>query len=100
MGDGVAPGPKVSAAVDARCVAGKVQLVVKATNEHDGPVTLALATDYGTKTVSGLQSSKSVSNAFASRTAHVSAGEVSATSTAADGSTTTVEVSYAAKTCG
>ena len=100
VGDGVAPGPKVSATVDTRCVAGKVQLVVKATNEHDGPVTLALTSAYGTKQVTGVEAGKAVSNAFAARAASIAAGEVSVTSTAADGSATTVDASYAAKSCG
>ncbi|MCC2031481.1 discoidin domain-containing protein [Microbacterium sp. BWT-G7] len=100
VGDGVAPGPNVSATVDTRCVAGKIQLVVKATNEHDGPVTLALASEYGTKQVTGVEAGKSTSQAFAVRATSVVAGDVSVTATAADGSTKTVDASYAAKSCG
>ncbi|WP_260837466.1 discoidin domain-containing protein [Microbacterium sp. SLBN-146] len=99
VGDGVAPGPKLSVATSTRCVAGKVQLIVTPTNEHDGPVTLAVTTDYGTKQVVAVQAGKKSSYAFSTRSASVTAGEVSVTSTADSGSTT-VDAEYAAKSCG
>jgi hypothetical protein len=99
VGDGVAPGPKLSVTTSTRCAAGKVQLIVTPTNEHDGPVTLAITTDYGTKQVAGVQAGKTSSYAFSSRSASITAGEVSVTSTA-DAGSTSVDAAYAAKSCG
>lgn len=100
VGDGVAPGPKVAATADLRCVAGKVQVIVKTTNEDDEALSVAVTTDFGAKQITGLQAGKSVSNAFAVRAGSVAAGSVSVTATATDASTTTVEADYPAKSCG
>ncbi|WP_240658577.1 galactose-binding domain-containing protein [Microbacterium sp. CPCC 204701] len=100
VGDGVPPGPQITATAEPRCVAGKIQLIVKATNEDDEALTLGVTSSFGTKQIVDLAAGKSASHAFAVRAGTVAAGTVSVTATAAGGSTTTVEADYPAKSCG
>lgn len=100
VGDGVPPGPAVSATAVTRCVAGKITLVVRAVNDDDEPLSIELTSAFGTKKVDAVQPGKVVSQAFSTRTVGVAAGVVVVKATAAGGATATVEAPYAAASCG
>ena len=53
-------GPEIEVAVSARCVAGKVTLIVQSRNVDDIPIALQIRTAYGSKAVAALQPGKSV----------------------------------------
>ncbi|HMR50420.1 MAG TPA: discoidin domain-containing protein [Arachnia sp.] len=99
VGDGVSPGPNVAVLADTRCVAGKLQLVVKTTNEDPSAVKVTVTTPYGSKEWAEVGSGRSVSQAFAMRVASTPGGQVSVTATAGD-RTLTTEGTYAAASCG
>lgn len=82
----------------ARCVVGKVALVVTATNEGGGAATIALQSPYGSKTAA-LADGATASYAFTTRMTTMPAGSLSATITQS-GITSTVAVAYAARSCG
>ncbi|MBD5784598.1 discoidin domain-containing protein [Cellulosimicrobium terreum] len=100
VGDGVPAGPAVSATVDTRCMAGKVYVAVRATNDDDGPVAITLDTPFGQKEFASVQPGKNAYQSFAVRAASVEAGEVTVTATAADDSSTTLTEGFDAATCG
>lgn len=89
----------VAVTADTRCVAGKVTLLVRATNGADVPVSVTLTTPYGTKNVAAVQPGKSSSAAFATRQASVPAGTVSVVATAG-GVSAEASASYAGASCG
>ena len=95
---------EVSAVASTRCAAGRVVLVVTATNESDeavGPVDVGIATAYGAKGLAALATGGSSSAIFSSRLASVPAGTATVTATATDASAADpVEVSYPARSCG
>jgi len=99
VGDPAPAGPRFTVSTDARCVAGKVQLVVKAVNDDEEPLKVAVTTPYGDKEWVSVAAGKAVSQAFSSRAASIAAGEVSATAAAGDLSSTQTE-QYTAKSCG
>lgn len=89
---------KVQFSAEARCIAGKVQLVIKATNNGDTAASLAMTSTYGAKNVT-LAAGASTSAIFAARSKSVPAGEAKVAVT--QGSATgTVTAAYAAKSCG
>jgi hypothetical protein len=94
-----APALPVTVVADTRCVAGRVALTVKTTNDGAAPVSLAISTAYGSKSVAVVQPGKSVSAAFSTRQASVPAGTVDVT-VAAGGDSAAASASYAAATCG
>ncbi|WP_395244265.1 cadherin-like beta sandwich domain-containing protein [Agromyces sp. MMS24-K17] len=99
-----APQPQlaVTATASARCIAGKVTLVVQTTNGAAVPVDFAVTTAWGTATGT-LAAGKSLSKTFATRAGSIAAG--SATVTAAGtvgGAAASAEVAaaYPALSCG
>ena len=97
-----AAGPDVEVSTAARCVVGKVQLVVRVENTDEVPVTVEISTAYGSKTVASLAPGKVVSQAFASRTTMIEPGAVEVTTSATiDGKAVTTEIGhgYGAHTC-
>jgi len=89
----------VTVAAETRCVAGKVVLTVRATNDGTAPVRLVVETAYGSKTVATLAAGKSVASAFTTRLATIPGSTVSVTATAgAEQSVTTG--TYTTATCG
>ena len=89
---------KVTFTAEARCIAGKVQLAVKATNTGDASASLAMTSAYGSKNTT-LAAGATTSAVFATRSASVPAGEAKVAVT--QGSATgTVTAAYAAKSCG
>ncbi|WP_212743088.1 family 43 glycosylhydrolase [Microbacterium sp. 2FI] len=96
------PAIDVAVAVTDRCVAARAVLAVTATNEGETPVTVALQTPYGSKTIVDLAVDKKVAQAFSTRVKDMPAGEVVAVVTAViDGETVTEEYTaeYSARTC-
>lgn len=97
-----APSLDVDLTVTGRCTSGKATLAVSAANGEDAPVTVALETAYGSKTIADLAPGKRSTQAFSTRQASVPGGEVEAVLTGTvDGETVTVEesVAYDALTC-
>jgi arabinoxylan arabinofuranohydrolase len=87
---------------DTRCVAGRTVVAVRTENDEDVPVTLAVESPFGAKTVT-LAPGRAASHAFSSRLTGVPAADVGVTASATvDGTAVSVPLtaSYAAATCG
>lgn len=105
----VAPHPiaspvEVTAAASTRCAAGRVVLVVTATNASGaavGPVDVGIETAFGTRELVALAAGDSRSTTFSSRLASIPAGTVTITTTATDAPAPgSLEVAYAPRSCG
>lgn len=94
-----APVLPVTVTADTRCVAGKLVVTVRTTNDGDVPVALAVATAYGSKSFAAVQPGKTASAAFTTRAASVATGTVTVT-VSAGGDSAEASASYAAATCG
>ncbi|MFH8248732.1 LamG-like jellyroll fold domain-containing protein [Microbacterium sp. B2969] len=94
-----APVLPVTATAETRCVAGKVVLTVKVTNDGTTPVAVDLSTAYGSKSIATLAAGKSTSAAFSTRLGTTPAGTADVTVTAG-ADTAHATASYAAATCG
>ncbi|WP_435736825.1 endo-1,4-beta-xylanase [Cellulosimicrobium sp. PMB13] len=105
-----APELPVTVEAQARCLAGKAYVAVRATNGADVPLDVSLATPYGTRAFTGVAPGGSAYQSFAVRATSVPAGTatVTVTGTAAgsDGGeriaevSRTLDVPYDAHTCG
>lgn len=99
----VGPAVELDVTAEARCLAGKAYVAVRATNAGDAPADVSLATPYGTRAVSDVAPGTSAYQSFAVRASSVGAGSATATGTAVlDGAgevTTELEVAYEAATC-
>ncbi|GAA1825092.1 ThuA domain-containing protein [Agromyces salentinus] len=85
--------------VTSRCIAGKAQLSVKATNGEDVPLSVAIASAYGEKSFATVAPGKNAFHTFSTRLGQMPAGDVKVTATA--GSTTTERtIAYEALACG
>ncbi|WP_171467968.1 PQQ-dependent sugar dehydrogenase [Cellulosimicrobium sp. 72-3] len=93
-------GPDVTATAQARCLAGKTYVAVRALNEDDVPLTVTLETPYGTKTVENVAPGANAYQSFAVRSGEVEAGSVTVTATDAEGRTATVTAEHDALSCG
>jgi hypothetical protein len=91
-------GSAVSATAAGRCIAGKVSLTATATNGSNSTAELTVASQWGSKTFTGVAPGKSVSAAFSTRAPSVGAGEVTVTSKASSGSRA-ITAPYAALSC-
>ncbi|MDY0908613.1 LamG-like jellyroll fold domain-containing protein [Microbacterium sp. CFBP9034] len=94
-----APALPVTLHADTRCVAGKVVLAVRATNESGIAVNLALQSSYGSKTIAALPAGKSTTTTFTTRQLSVPTGTVAATVTGG-GDADEASATYAAASCG
>ena len=97
-----APALAVTAVAGARCVAGKAVLTVRAANDDEVPVELAVASAYGSTTAT-LASDTTVTKAFSTRLGSVGAGSVTVTATGTiDGTPVSTEIAapYPALSCG
>ncbi|WP_154797623.1 alpha/beta hydrolase-fold protein [Cellulosimicrobium protaetiae] len=97
--DAVVPGsgpgePPATVTAEARCLAGKAYVAVRATSTAVVPVDVELATPYGTRLVADVAPGASAYQSFPVRAATVPAGEATVT---AEGRTAVVP--YAALTC-
>ncbi len=94
----IPPGPVVAISTSSRCVAGKVVLVVTATNQDQGSATVTTVTPYGTASFGSLVAGASASKALSTRSASIPAATVTTTATAIG--TSTIATPVAAATCG
>ena len=99
-----APALDVTAAVAARCVAGKVVQTVTLTNGESFPVSRIHHLPYGTKSFPSLGAGKTASAAFTTRAVSIAeAGTVQVTATATVGGapvTVGQQVAYGTVSCG
>ncbi|ROP56639.1 Ig-like protein group 4 [Rathayibacter sp. PhB185] len=92
----------VAATATTRCIAGKVTLTVTAQNNATVPVSMTVASAYGSKEFTGILPGKNASAAFSTRAASVPAGQATVTATATvDGApvTTVIPAAYSARSC-
>lgn len=97
-----APALEVAATAATRCIASKAIITVQATNESEEAVSVTMTSPYGTKTVASVAAGTTVSHAFTTRQANLSAGAVTVGASATiDGKAVSTEVSapYAARPC-
>lgn len=97
------PALDVTVTTDLRCVVGKTVLTVRVANADDVPVSLELATPFGTKTVPALAADASASYAFTTRQASIPPGVVTGEATATVGGeavSAALEAEFAAHSCG
>lgn len=104
VGDGVSTDPappalEISTVVEPRCLAGKVYVAVRATNDDTVPADITLTTPFGTRTVADVAPGKSAYHAFATRATSVEAGTVQVGATG-DGRSFEAEPEHAALACG
>ncbi|WP_285135811.1 immunoglobulin-like domain-containing protein [Microbacterium sp. lyk4-40-TSB-66] len=92
------PGPAVSATASTRCVAGKVVITTRATNDSGAAADITVSTAWGGRTHTAVAPGASVSTATTVRAASVAAGSVEVTATGASGSRT-VTAAYSAVSC-
>jgi GH43 family beta-xylosidase len=90
-------GSSVKTTVSPRCVAGRAALVVTVQNLGSSPVSASISTIAGSREIVSLAAGKSTSATFSTRTAAVSAGEVSVLPA---GASTPVRTPYPAIVCG
>ncbi|MFH8252766.1 Ig-like domain-containing protein [Microbacterium sp. B2969] len=95
----VVPALAVEATVTPRCTTGKVTLVTAVHNGADVPVDIEVISAYGSKSFTAVQPGKSVSIAFTTRAASITAGTVTVSASAADGRAAEAEVDYPVTTC-
>ena len=93
-------GPDVTVTAQARCLAGKAYVAVRALNEDDVPLTVTLETPYGTKTVENVAPGANAYQAFNARSGAIDAGTATVTATDAEGRTATITAEHDALTCG
>ncbi|MEF3404787.1 DUF1349 domain-containing protein [Agromyces sp. CCNWLW203] len=96
--------PALDVAVTAatRCIGGKVVLSVRATNGEAVPVSIAFASDYGTKSFAAVAPGKNAVHAFTTRQTSIPAGTVDVTAQASiDGQPVSVSLAaaYPANSC-
>jgi hypothetical protein len=91
-------GPKIAIATATRCVAGKVVLVITATNQDQGSATVTTETPYGTASFGAIVAGSTVSKALTTRAGSIPATTLSTAATAQG--TTTLETPVAAASCG
>ncbi|WP_164743421.1 immunoglobulin-like domain-containing protein [Microbacterium sulfonylureivorans] len=98
----VLPAVAASVAVTDRCVAGRVLLVVTATNDDERKVSLLIETPFGAKPVGALASGKTHAAVFTTRAASIPSGTLTVAVAAGDGSDrvqSVYTVDYGAMSC-
>src|SRR5690606_29332494 len=89
----------ISTTVQTRCLAGKVYVAVRATNDDTVPADITPTTPFGTKTVTGVEPGVSAYQSCATRAASVEAGSAQV-SASADGRTFDTDAASDAVSCG
>ncbi|MEV6815695.1 family 43 glycosylhydrolase [Micromonospora sp. NPDC051296] len=92
----------VTVTAQARCVAGKAYVAVQARNDHNAPVSIALETAYGQRSVANVAPGGNAYQQFNSRTASVAAGAATVRATGSvngEDVTTVVTAQYPAVDC-
>lgn len=98
-----APALDVTAAVTARCVAGKVVSVLSVKNAEGVPVAVSVNSPFGSKAFASIAAGKTTSTSFTTRQPSVPGGSMTLTATATvEGApvSATFDVAYAAANCG
>lgn len=92
--------PDVTAAVTARCVAGKVVLAAAVTNNESAPTMVKILTEYGSKQFA-VPAGKTMTHAFTTRAQSVAAGTLTgdAAFTPAGSPAVPIATQYAASSC-
>ncbi|WP_169514010.1 DUF1349 domain-containing protein [Agromyces subbeticus] len=97
-----APVLDVPVVAGTRCIAGKVLVTVKATNNEAVPMAVTITSAYGTKSFAEVAPGKNATHVFTTRQVNVPAGTVTVEATATiDGTpvTQSIEAAYDAATC-
>ncbi|WP_251152098.1 alpha/beta hydrolase domain-containing protein [Cellulosimicrobium sp. Marseille-Q4280] len=89
----------VSTQAQARCLAGRAYVAVRATNDESVPVDITLATPFGTRTVTDVEPGASAYQSFAVRATSVETGDAQV-SASGDGRSFAADVAYDAIACG
>ncbi len=89
----------VTVTAEPRCVAGKVFLAVRATNDDEVPLAVSFATPFGSKSFADVAPGKAAYQSFAARAVAVDAGSVTVTATDAEGRTFSETVEHTALSC-
>ncbi|WP_238424375.1 hypothetical protein [Micromonospora parastrephiae] len=100
---GVLAALPVTVTAQARCLGGKAYVAVRARNDSDGPVGVALETAYGSRSFAAVAPGASVYQSFNSRAVSVAAGTATVRVTGVVGGrdvTTVRTVQHPAATCG
>ncbi len=92
-------GPDVTAVADARCMAGKIVLTIRATNAGTSAATITVTSAWGSKTHTAVAPGATVSSTSPVRASAVAAGTVDLTATDAEGSRAST-APFAAARCG
>jgi len=95
-----AQGPALTVEATGRCLAGKVVLAVRATNDDDVPLDITLTTAYGSKTSTGVVPGGNAYQSFATRATAIDGGSVTVTATDAEGRSAELTSTYGAVSCG
>lgn len=98
-GIGTDPDVTIETAVTSRCVAGKVALVTSVTNGGAQAADVSVATPFGSRSVTGLEPGRTVSQAFSTRAVEITGGSVAVTATV-DGSSHDGTAPYDGHSCG
>ncbi len=98
----VAPAPAlaVTATADTRCIAGKVILTVKATNNTSVAVAIQFQSAFGQKAFASVAVGKNATHAFTTRVPSIAGGTVTVVATPSQGGTETLVVAYSGTVCG
>lgn len=95
------PPAPIELAAEPRCVAGKVQLIVKVTNSSEKRFHVVASTEYGRKALGVLPAGATAERMFTTRATAITGGSVSATATVAgDKTEVEVEANFKALDCG
>lgn len=102
---GSEPDPELNLEVVAagRCVAGKNQLTVTATNDNEVPISVTVESSFGSKVFSTVAAGKNAFHGFTTRLAQLPAGEITVTGSGElNGTTVTTNqtVAYQQNSCG
>ena len=76
-----APELPITITAQARCIAGAAYIAVRARNDHDAAVSIAVQTPYGERSFANVAPGASAYQSFATRSASVAAGSVTVRAT-------------------
>ena len=92
--------PQVTVTAQPRCLGGTPYLAVRATNDGDATVSIALRTEHGERSFAQVDPGKNVYQSFKAHGGVLDAGEALVVVTDVAGTTTEVPAAYSALTCG
>lgn len=95
-----APGVDLDVIAEARCLAGRAAVAVRATNTDGGPVDVRISTPWGAKDFTAVGEGRVAYQTFLSRTPAIGGGVATVAGTASDGRTEEYQVPYGPIACG